>query len=53
MMRIPDTPEMEVLWTKIRPYFNEHMQLTDNVPNEIKEAYKEYKRMAATKAYRL
>lgn len=45
-MALFDTKEMKALMNKIRPYLNEHLQLPDNVPNEIRKASVEYKRLA-------
>lgn len=45
-MRLIDTEEMKILWNKIEPYFNERMQLPDSVPDDIKKAFDEYKRLA-------
>ncbi len=41
-----DTPQMQMLWNKVKPYFNERMQLPDNVPDDIKQAFNEYKRLS-------
>lgn len=41
-----DTDEMKKLINKVRPYFDEHMHLPEDVPDEIKNAFAEYRRLA-------
>ena len=45
-MRLHDTPEMESLINKVRPYMNERHELPDDAPEEIKEALAEYRRLS-------
>lgn len=42
-----DTEEMKILMNKVRPYLDEHLQLPDDVPEEIKEALSEYQRLGS------
>ena len=44
-MRLPSTPEMEQLHDKIEPYLNEHHELRDDAPKEIRHAFEEYRRL--------
>ena len=37
-----DTEEMKMLIDKVRPYLNEHAELPDDAPEEIKKAGEEY-----------
>ena len=41
-----DTEEMKMLIDKVRPYLNEHAELPDDAPEEIKKAGEEYKRLS-------
>lgn len=41
-----DTDEMKKLINKVRPYFDEHLRLPNDVPDEIKKAFAEYRRLA-------
>ena len=41
-----DTPQMEALWDKIKPYLDENLRLPKDVPDEIKKASDEYLRLS-------
>lgn len=41
-----DTEEMRELINKVKPYFDNRLRLPDNVPDEIKKAFAEYRRLA-------
>ena len=43
-MRLQDTPEMTKLWKIIEPYL-EKGKLKENVPENIKKALEEYRRL--------
>ena len=45
-MRLYETPEMEALWDKVKPYLNKQYQLLDNAPDEIKKMFEEYMRLS-------
>lgn len=40
-----DTEEMRILYKKFRPYLDKHLQLSDDVPEDIKAAFVEYQRL--------
>ncbi len=44
-MRLPDTPEMAKLWQNVEPYLNEHRDLKEDAPEQIKKDYEEYYRL--------
>jgi hypothetical protein len=41
-----DTDEMKKLMNKVRPYFDNRFQLPDDAPEEIKEAFAKYRKLA-------
>lgn len=44
-MSLPITPEMKILIEKVRPYMNEKHELPEDVPEDIKKALEEFRRL--------
>jgi len=44
-MRLPDTPEMAELWKNIEPYLDEHLELKEDTPEQVKKDLEEYRRL--------
>lgn len=45
-MVIFDTLEMDKLFNKVEPYLNKHMELSEDAPEDVKQASEEYQRLA-------